>query len=130
MGGGYQGRFAGTVLCTSMDAGAAKLRGRFTAALRQIEVTFRMTAAQVAVLRVFYQETTGGGALPFDWVHPREGGVAEYRFMDAPRVSAATAVLFPVSLKLEQMPWGRFRLRRRGPVMPLRQPPRWVQMQN
>lgn len=46
----------------------------------------------------------GGGALPFDWVHPREGGVAEYRFMEAPRVSAATAVLFSVSLKLEQMP--------------------------
>jgi hypothetical protein len=37
-------------------------------------------------------------------VHPREGGVAEYRFMEAPRVSAATAVLFSVSLKLEQMP--------------------------
>jgi hypothetical protein len=74
MGGGYQGRFAETVLRTSMDAGAAKLRGRFTAAPRQIEVTFRMTAAQVAVLRDFYQETTGGGALPFDWVHPREGG--------------------------------------------------------
>ncbi len=102
--GGYQERFAETVLRTAMDAGAAKLRRRFTTAPRQIELTFRMTAAQVAVLRSFYEETTGGGALPFDWVHPREGGVAEYRFMEAPRVSAATAVLFSVSLKLEQMP--------------------------
>ncbi|MFN8728100.1 MAG: hypothetical protein ACK5XB_21435 [Rhodospirillales bacterium] len=75
--GGYQERFAETVLRTAMDAGAAKLRRRFTAAPRQIELTFRMTAAQVAVLRSFYEETTGGGALPFDWVHPREGGVAE-----------------------------------------------------
>ena len=102
--GGYQERFAETVLRRSMDAGAAKLRRRFTAAPRQIDVTFRMIAAQVALLRDFYEETTGGGSLPFDWVHPREGGVAEYRFMEAPRVSAAAAVLFSVSLKLEQMP--------------------------
>jgi len=102
--GGYQERFAETVLRTAMDAGAAKLRRRFTAAPRQIEVTFRMTAAQVAVLRSFYEETTAGGALPFDWVHPREGTAAEFRFVEAPRVSAVTGTLFSVAVKLEQMP--------------------------
>lgn len=102
--GGYQERFADTVLRTVMEAGAAKTRRRFTAAPRQIEVTFRVNAAQAATFKSFFEETTAGGALPFDWVHPREGTAAEFRFVEAPRVSAVTGTLFSVAVKLEQMP--------------------------
>lgn len=101
--GGYLERFADTVLRTAMEAGAAKTRRRFTAAPRQIEVTFRVNAAQAAIFKSFFEETTAGGALPCDWVHPREGTSAEFRFVEAPRVSAVTGTLFSVAVKLEQM---------------------------
>ena len=87
-----------------MEAGAAKLRRRFTAAPRQMELSFRMTPVQVALIRTFYEDTTGGGTLPFDWVHPRDGSTATFRFMEPPRVSATAANLFSISVKLEQMP--------------------------
>lgn len=102
--GGYQERFAETALRTPMEAGAAKLRQRFTAAPRQIEISFRMSAAQVALMRVFYEETLGGGTLPFDWVPPRAGGSSSFRFVEAPRVSATSANLFSVTAKLEELP--------------------------
>jgi hypothetical protein len=86
-----------------MEAGAAKARQRFTVAPREIEVSFRMTAAQVAVMRVFYEETLGGGTLPFDWIHPRSVGSSSFRFVEAPRVSATSANLFSVTAKLEEL---------------------------
>ena len=63
-----------------------------------------VNAAQAATFKSFFEETTAGGALPFDWVHPREGTSAEFRFVEAPRVSALTGTLFSVAVKLEQMP--------------------------
>ena len=102
--GGYQERFAETTLRTPMEAGAAKVRRRFTAAPRQIELSFRMTPSQVALVRTFYEDTTGGGTLSFDWMHPRDGSAASFRFMEPPRVSATAANLFSISVKLEQMP--------------------------
>jgi len=102
--GGYQERFADTVLRTAMETGVAKTRRRFTAAPRQMEVTFRVNAAQAAMLKTFFEDTTAGGAFPFDWAHPREGTSAEFRFVEAPRVSAVTGTLFSIAIKLEQMP--------------------------
>jgi hypothetical protein len=37
-------------------------------------------------------------------MHPREGSSAEFRFVEAPRVSAVTGTLFSIAIKLEQMP--------------------------
>jgi len=102
--GGYQERFAEIALRTQMEAGAAKVRRRFTAAPRQLEIAFRMTASQVVLLREFFEETCRGGATPYDWAHPRDGSVASFRFVEPPRVSAIAPNLFSVSLKLEQMP--------------------------
>ena len=59
---------------------------------------------QTGILKTFFEDMTAGGALPFDWVHPREGTAAEFRFVEAPRVSAVTGTLFSVAVKLEQMP--------------------------
>ena len=101
--GGYQERFTETALRTPMEAGAAKLRRRFTAAPRQMELSFRMTPAQVALVRIFFEDTTAGGTLPFDWAHPRDGTTSSYRFMEPPRVSATAANLFSISIKLEQV---------------------------
>ena len=102
--GGYQERFAETTLRTAMDAGTAKVRRRFTAAPRQIEATFKVNAAQTGILKTFFEDTTAGGALPFDWTHPREGTPATFRFLEAPRVAAITGTLFTVAVKLEHLP--------------------------
>ena len=82
--GGYQERFADTVLRTAMETGAAKTRRRFTAAPRQVEVTFRVNAAQAAIFKSFFEETTAGGALPFDWVHPRHSRTKPRTFPKPP----------------------------------------------
>lgn len=102
--GGYQERFAEVALRTQMEAGAAKVRRRFTAAPRQLEIAFRMSASQVALLREFFEETARGGAAPYDWMHPRDGSAATFRFVEPPRVTAIAANLFSVALKLEHMP--------------------------
>lgn len=102
--GGYQERFAETTLRTTMDAGTAKVRRRFTAAPRQIEATFKVNAAQTGILKTFFEDMTAGGALPFGWTHPREGTPATFRFLEAPRVAAITGTLFTVAVKLEHLP--------------------------
>jgi hypothetical protein len=102
--GGYQERFAETTLRTTMDAGTAKVRRRFTAAPRQIEATFKVNAAQTGILKTFFEDMTAGGALPVDWTHPREGTPATFRFLESPRVAAITGTLFTVAVKLEHLP--------------------------
>jgi hypothetical protein len=100
----YQERFAETSLRTPMEAGVAKVRRRYTAAPRQFDMSIRMTAEQVSLLRDFYEETCAGGTLAFDWVHPRNLQPATFRFLDTPRVSASSPISFLVALKLEEMP--------------------------
>lgn len=101
--GGYQERFAETVVRTAMDVGAAKTRRRFTSAPRQFEAIFRVNKTQADTLKLFFENTTAGGSLPFSWVHPREGSVGEFRFMEVPRISAVTGTLFSAAIKLEQL---------------------------
>lgn len=101
--GGYQERFAETVLRTAMDVGVAKTRRRYTAAPRQFEVTFRINAVQAETLKAFFENTTAGGALPFSWIHPRNGSAGDFRFVEGPKISAVTGTLFSAAFKLEQL---------------------------
>jgi hypothetical protein len=101
---GYVERAPKSVTRTQMDAGIAKTRRRFTAAPSLVDVQFRMTSAQVDTLLAFHDVTLGGGALPFDWLHPRTQVSATWRFVEEPNVSPITAVWFAVSCKLEKLP--------------------------
>lgn len=91
---------------TDMDAGVAKVRRRFTSSIRPIECNTLLTAAQVATLDAFYLSTLEGGALRFEWNHPRTGATVEMRFMEPPQYTPAGGgvTYFNVSLKLEVMP--------------------------
>ena len=54
--------------------------------------------------QIVIEDTCAGGTLAFDWLHPRTTAPATFRFIDAPRVSASSAIWFLVALKIEEMP--------------------------
>lgn len=68
-------------LRSAMDAGPAKQRRRFTAAVRTLKLRLRLTPAQVAALDTFWETDTAGGSLSFTWVHPRTGAGVTMRFI-------------------------------------------------
>lgn len=102
---GYAETFPKTAVRTQMDAGPDKVRRRFTAAVRDFEVSLRLTPAQAATLESFFDSTTAGGALAFDWTHPRTGDAVSFRFKGAPRLTAvARGQRYQAALSLEILP--------------------------
>lgn len=103
---GYDESPPETVVRTEMDAGPAKIRRRFTAGVRPLKVTLdRMTRTQVAALDELYVDTLEGGALPFDWTHPRTLGDVTFRFTRPPRYRPiGSGALWNAELELEVMP--------------------------
>jgi hypothetical protein len=88
-----------------MDAGVPKMRRRFTNAVRPVEVTFYMTQAQVETLDAFYLSTIQGGAVAFDWRHPRTGITKAWRFVAEPEYEPASGVeKWRVTCQLEVKP--------------------------
>jgi phage-related protein len=99
---GYQEKYQDQVMESTMDAGPAKLRRRFTKSLRTFQVTLQMTATQAAAFETFWGTTCKGGSLAFDWVHPRTQAAATYRFRNpAPQFSSVGGVAVRVSFTLE-----------------------------
>jgi len=70
-----------TLLRSNMETGPAKVRRRYTAGVRKFPVSFVLTEAQVATMDTFLQETLLGGALKFDWLHPRTGAAVTFRII-------------------------------------------------
>ena len=102
---GYEETFPELALRTEMDAGPAKVRRRFTAGVRTLNVMSAMTRTQVATLDTFFATTTQGGALQFDWVHPRTGSAAALRFTRPPMTAPEPGgQRWRVELELEVLP--------------------------
>jgi hypothetical protein len=106
---GYQEQPPDTTLRTSMDAGPAKLRRRYTANVRNITATLMLSEAQLRTLDAFYVTDTRGGSLPFDWVHPRYAGESPsypvtMRFIKQPSYAAVEPDYYSAQLELEIMP--------------------------
>jgi hypothetical protein len=103
---GASGSFAKTAIRTSMDAGAAKVRRRFTAAVRPFKCSFEVTAAQLATLEDFFANTLAGGALSFTFPHPLYGTVTMRFVTDEPPAwqPRDDPSAFEVQLSLEVMP--------------------------
>ena len=59
---------------------------------------------EVALLDTFFVDTTGGGALRFNWVHPRTFIAAELRFVSPPEIAALGGTMFSATLSLEVLP--------------------------
>ncbi len=92
------------VVRTEMDAGPAKLRRRFTAGVRPLEVALVLSEAQVAALDNFYVGDLAGGALSFDHFVPRTGAQAKLRFVAPPEYELAAPSIWRARLRLEVLP--------------------------
>ena len=102
---GYNERAPDTVIRSPMEAGPPRLRRRFTAGVRNIECQLRLTPAQLDTLDAFFGSTVAGGALPFDWKHPRNGTAVTFRFVEPPGYTpVARGTLWQAMLRLEILP--------------------------
>jgi len=93
-----------TVIRTDMEQGPAKVRLRTTAAVRTMTVGYLLSKAQVAALETFYLATLQGGALAFDFTHPRSNSAASCRFVRPPEYSSSNGNFFKVAIELEMLP--------------------------
>ncbi|HLS19390.1 MAG TPA: hypothetical protein VK090_06235 [Paracoccaceae bacterium] len=68
------------VLRTSMDAGPATRRNRFTAITQSAGASILLTGAQLATFNAFYRDTLHNGTFSFEWTHPGTGQTVSYAF--------------------------------------------------
>jgi len=102
---GFGEQLAEVVLRTQMDAGPAKMRRRFTAGVRVFNVATSLTRTEAATFETFFGTTLLGGALAFDWVHPRTLATVAFRFRKAPTLRPEPgAKLWRAEMELEVLP--------------------------
>lgn len=73
---GYHEGGPGGLLVREPDAGPPEVRRRSTAGRQPIAAQYAVTAAQLATFELFVRDDLAGGALAFDWPHPRLGPVS------------------------------------------------------
>jgi hypothetical protein len=78
---GYEENTPNTLVRTQMDKGPDKVRRRYTAGTRTFGAQLELTGAQVATLESFLENDLDGGALRFDWTHPRTQNSVSFRFV-------------------------------------------------
>jgi hypothetical protein len=101
---GFRETVPNTVIRTDMEQGPAKVRLRTTAAARAMSVSYLMNKTQVTALETFYLATLQGGALAFDFVHPRSNAVVSCRFTKPPEYATSNGNFFKVAIELEVLP--------------------------
>lgn len=69
------------VIRTPMEGGYQVTRRRFTRTRRKFTLTYKnLVAADVVLLRTFYDTTTAGGSVSFDWTNPADSVTYVCRF--------------------------------------------------
>ena len=102
---GYGESPADVLLRTSMDAGPAKIRRRFTAGVRPVTGKLKVTTAELDIFLAFYATTLLSGSLRFSWVEPRDNTTpVEMRFAELPEISVIDPTMYEVGMKLEILP--------------------------
>lgn len=76
---GYSESPQDQTLRTEMDAGPAKVRRRFSAAVTEQQIRLLLTDAQLATFESFWDTDLAGGALSIDWDDPRTGSAVHVR---------------------------------------------------
>ena len=98
-----------SVLTTAMAAGPAKKRRRTTAAPAELDVTLLLDPIEVDDFQAWFDGPLAGGALSFDFTHPRTRAPVTCRMRgDAvpvfKPVSGQRGTLWHVVLQLEVLP--------------------------
>lgn len=95
---------------TPMETGPAKVRRRFSAVSRQMEVTVGIEAEERAILEQFFAATLAEGSLPFTAPDKVAGtGTATYRFIEPPayvhrQSNGPKTTVYTVTLTIERLP--------------------------
>lgn len=100
----YQETLADNTVTTPMEIGPAKKRRRSTAGVSTLSATVQLTTAQTETLQTFFEDTLAGGALRFDWTHPRTQVAAVFRFAKPPQISHVSGPNWQARLELEVLP--------------------------
>ena len=94
------------LLFTPTSAGPGKLRQRYTVGPANLSIPIVLSDTELTTLMDFYHDTLGGGALEFEWIHPRTGAGQYFRFQ--PGVMPAAQIISPnryrVTLALQMVP--------------------------
>lgn len=100
---GYSESPPNNTIRSRIDSGAAKVRRRFTAGVRQLTVAYALTQTEVGYLDTFYVTTSKSGSLAFNYTHPRTGATVEARFLEPPVYSDFNWLAL-ATVKLEVLP--------------------------
>jgi hypothetical protein len=92
------------VVRSQTDVGPAKARRRATAGMTSFDMQFRLSAAQLATLRTFYNFDLQGGALAFTWTHPVTNAAGSFRIVQPPEIAPTAGVTWLVGVKMELLP--------------------------
>jgi hypothetical protein len=77
----YDERAPNLLLRTPMDSGPAKVRRKLSNNSRFVTVELNLDDSQLTTFDDFFMTTILGGALSFNWVHPRTGTAIESRIV-------------------------------------------------
>lgn len=100
---GWSERKLSNTVRTETDAGPAKVRRRYTKAVRQLELEYAMTAAQVVTLDAFHTSTLADGVERFEMAHPRTGVTHEFRFVEPFQTTGLARGLYAVRVVLDYL---------------------------
>lgn len=73
---------------TAPDNGPSKMRRRFTKSVTQGSMSFTFTLEQYATFVAFYEGALNFGTERFNFRHPWEGVMREFRIISAPKYTA------------------------------------------
>jgi len=100
----YQESRQDQVLRSQMDTGSPKTRRRFTASISNINLKWIMTGTQISTLETFFEYTISGGALSFDWIHPRKQSTVSAKFKKPYQLSFLGNNYYKVTATFEILP--------------------------
>lgn len=69
---------------TQMDGGNTKARPRFTKSVKTWQVSTTLTKSQMDSFITFFEDGLKNGALPFEWILPRNGQAATFMMLNEP----------------------------------------------
>lgn len=89
---------------TNMDAGAPKVRQKFSKPIFDVSWTVTLTRDEAQQLESFYVTTTASGSKRFTYEDPVFQNEVEARFTKPPAYSSIGAGTFKVSIAMEILP--------------------------
>lgn len=102
--GRYEESPPDVLIRTQMEVGPPKVRRRFTAGIRPIACTVRLTTDQKHALDDFFVEDLNYGVEKFSWVHPTRGTPAVYQFRRPPVFTVLDQGIWEAALELDLWP--------------------------